>query len=243
MPIVVSNSFASAFFPGSDALGERIRFGNDEAARIIGVVSDTSSVRPADADPPLLYQPIYAANLASIAPILQFEGDSRPLLQAIRSRVQAIDHRLSPIPETIADTIARDADRYTAVIRMTAIPAGLAVLLSLIGIYGLSAFAAAQRTHEIGVRMALGARPRDVAALFVTSLRGPFTMGVLGGGVLAAIGVALIQRTSLMIHVSAADPLAYASAIVLLLVGVTVATVIPALRATRREPWSILREH
>ena len=243
MPIVVSQSFAGAFFHGSEAMGERIRFGNDEVARIVGVVSDTSSIRPADADPPMLYQPIYAANVATIAPMIRFAGDSRSLIHAIRSRIQALDPRLSPIPETVADAIARDADRYTAVIRMTAIPSGLAVLLSLIGIYGLAAFAAVQRTHEIGVRMALGARPRDVVVLFLASLRGPFVMGVLGGGVLAAIGVTLLQRTSLMIHVAAGDPLAYGSAIVLLMCGVAGATVIPALRATRCEPWSILREH
>ena len=243
MPIVVSNSFANVFFPGADAVGGRIRFGNDDVAQIVGVVSDTSSIRPTDADPPLLYQPIYAANLASLAPMLQFEGDARPLIQAIRSRVSAIDPRLNAIPETVADAIARDADRYTAVVRMTAIPAGLAVFLSLIGIYGLAAFAAVQRTHEIGIRMALGARPRDVVALFLASLRGPFAMGVLGGSILAAIGITLLQRTSLMVQVSAGDPLAYGGAILLLMCGVAGATLIPALRATRRQPWSILKEH
>jgi len=66
-------------------------------------------------------------------------------------------------------------------------------------------------------------------------------MGVLGGSVLAGLGITLLQRTNLMIRVSAGDPLAYGSAIALLMCGVAGATVIPALRATRRQPWSILR--
>ena len=243
MPIVVSESFARAFFPQSPAVGERIRFGNDDAAVILGVVSDTSSVRPTQRDEPMIYQPVHTATLASITPMIRFEGDSRPLVQAIRRQVQTIDPRLSAAPETVAAAIARDANAYTTVMSVTAIPAGLALFLSVVGLYGLTAFVAVQRTHEIGVRMVLGATRRDVLVLLLESLRRPFVMGVIGGSVLAAIGATVLNRTSLTVDVSAGDPLIYAGSILLLTATAAAATLVPALRAARHQPWHVLRNH
>lgn len=243
MPIVVSESFAQAFFSKSPAVGGRIRFGNDDIGVIVGVVSDTSSIRPAERDEPMIYQPIHMASLASITPMLRFDGDPRPLIQAIRRQVQTTDPLLSAAPETVAAAIARDANAYTTVLSVTAIPAGLALFLSVVGLYGLTAFVAVQRTHEIGVRMALGAAPRDVLVLLLGSLRRPFLMGVIGGSLLAVIGVTLVNRTSLMIDVPAGDPLIYGGAILLLMCAAGAATLIPALRAARNQPWSVLREH
>jgi len=120
------------------------------------------------------------------------------------------------------------------------VPAGLALFLSVIGIYGLTAFAAAQRTHEIGVRVALGARPGQVVGLFFGALRRPFALGALAGSFLAAVGVTLVARANLMPAVSARDPLAYAVAIVVLLCTAAAATLIPAFRAARKAPWSAL---
>lgn len=242
MPIVVSASFARVFFPGSGAVGGRIRFGNDDAAQIVGVVNDTSSVRPSEPDQPMIYQPIYSADLASIAPMLNFDGNPRPLMQAIRAQVQTIDQRISARPQTIAMMIARDASRYNAVLGVIAIPAMLALFLSVIGIYGLTAFAAAQRTHEIGVRIALGASRRHVLALFFRTLRWPIVLGVAGGSVCAAIGLTILRSTGVLINTPSIDPFGYSVAIVLLLVSASVATMMPAIRAARNDPWSTLRD-
>lgn len=92
----------------------------------------------------------------------------------------------------------------------------MALFLSLVGIYGLTAFAAVQRTQEIGVRVAFGARPIDVVGLFLRSLRRPFVAGGAGGAVLALISLWVMRRTNLMLDLPAADPLAYAAAIVVL---------------------------
>lgn len=243
MPIVVSHSFARKFFPSVEAAGQRIRFANDDVAQIVAVVSDTSSIRPAEADEPMLYQPIYTADVASISPILQVDGDARPLIPAIRAQVQMIDRKLSPQPKTIAMVVAGEATRYNAVLGAAAIPATLALFLSVIGIYGLTAFAAAQRTHEIGVRIALGASRRQIIAVFFQSLRGPFVVGIVIGSVCAAIGVSLLKSAYLLTDASAAEPLPYAIGIVLLLLTASVATFIPAARATRKEPWSTLRDY
>jgi putative ABC transport system permease protein len=125
---------------------------------------------------------------------------------------------------------------------VTAIPAGLALFLSVVGLYGLTAFVAVQRTHEIGVRMALGAARRDVLVLLLESLRRPFVMGVIGGSFLAVIGVIVLNRTSLTIVVSAGDPLIYAGSILLLTCTASAAALVPALRAARRQPWQVLRD-
>jgi putative ABC transport system permease protein len=241
MPIIVSESFARTFFPASESLGRRIRFGNDDVAEIVGIVDDRSSVRPMEPDEPMLYQPIYTANLASITPVLRFDGEPRPLKQAIRALIATLDANLSPVPETLAETIAKEAGSYAALVRMTAIPAMVALFLAVIGIYGLTAFAAAQRTQEIGVRIALGARPLDVIALFSRSLSRPLIAGILGGSFLAAISITLLKRTNVMITVSVFDPLAYGVGIVMLVCVATAATLIPAIRAARNEPWSTLR--
>ena len=240
MPVVVSESFAQTFFQGARSIGRRIRFGNDDPAEIVGIVSDTSSIRPGERDEPTLYEPIHTANVTSLAMVLRFSGDAASMIHATRARVQTIDSRVAAKPETIAATIARDAERYSAVVSMTAVPAGLALFLSVIGIYGLTAFAAAQRTHEIGVRVALGARPGQVIGLFFRSLRRPFVVGVLAGSALAAIGVSLVARTNLMPAVSPRDPLSYGVAIVVLLVTAAAATLMPAFRAARKDPWSAL---
>ena len=139
--------------------------------------------------------------------------------------------------------VARDAGRYTAVLGAAGVPATLALFLSVIGIYGLTAFAAAQRTHEMGVRIALGASRRDIVVLFFWSLRWPFVLGVVGGCVCAAIGVAVLRSINVLADASSLEPSVYGLSIVVLLFTASVATLLPAIRAARSEPWSTLRDH
>jgi len=242
MPVVVSESFARTFFRGVEPLGRRIRFMNDDQAEIVGVVNDTSSTRPSEPDEPMIYQPIYSADVASIAPVVQVDGDPRPVIQAIRARVQTLDPTLSPRPETVATMIARDATRYNAVLGVVAIPAGLALFLSVIGIYGLTSFAAAQRSQEIGVRLALGATRGNIVALFFWSLRWPFALGVAGGSACAAIGTAILKSTNVVTAGLSLEPFAYVMAIVVLLTTASIATLLPAVRAAGSEPWVTLRD-
>ena len=190
-----------------------------------------------------MYQPIYSAELTSLAPVLQVDGDPRPFMQAIRAEVRRLDQKLSARPETIAMTIAGAASQYDAVIGVTAIPAALALFLSVIGIYGLTAFAAALRTHEIGVRLALGASRGQIVALFFWSLRWPLAVGVAGGSVCAAIGVAVLNSTSVLSSVSSVEPFPYGVSVVVLLLTASLATLMPAVRAAHHEPWSTLRNH
>ena len=242
MPVMVSSSFARGHFAGVSSVGRRIRVGETDQVEIVGVVSDTITLRAGVADEPMVYQPLYTATVASMAPLVQIETGATGVEEMIRARVQMLDSRLTARPEAIAATISRDAGQYSAVIRVTAIPAGLALFLSLVSVYGLTAFAAAQRAHEIGVRVVCGARPGEVLLLFVRSLQRPFLAGVLEGSALACAGVWALRRTALALDLPSADPVALAAAVGLLLTAAVIATAIPALRAARKDPWSVLKQ-
>jgi predicted permease len=242
MPVVVSEALVRQFLTGTSGVGQRLRFGGDNPAQIVGVVSDTSSVRLGETDEPILYRPMHAGNVAGTAALIRFEGDSRPLIRAIRTEVETLDRNLSASPETVASTIAKEADRYTTVVAVTAVPAGLALVLALAGIYGVTAFATTERTREIGIRTALGARPHEIVWLFLGSLRRPLLLGAIAGFVLAGLGAYLLERANLLVNVSASDPWAYGGALFLLICAAGTATFIPARRAAVRDPWCALRE-
>ena len=99
------------------------------------------------------------------------------------------------------------------VVRLVAIPACLIVFLSLVGIYGVTAFAVAQRRHEIGVRSALGAQPREIVGLLCLALRWPLLAGLTFGILLSAVSNRLLQQANLVTDVTLADPWAYGSAL------------------------------
>jgi putative ABC transport system permease protein len=249
MPLVVSESFARTVFPGggtgtetgAGCVGRRVIFGNDAVAEIVGIVSDTASIKPTMRDEALIYQPMSAANVAQVTPLVRFDGDARAVSRTIRAIVQTLDPRLTARPETIATAVAREASQYTTVLKLTAVPAALALFLALVGIYGITMFTATQRTQEIGVRIALGASTLDVVTLFLASLRQPLLYGIAAGCVLVTISMWLLRATRLDLDISPADPLAYVTAILILIATATIAALLPALRAARMQPWVVLR--
>jgi len=188
----------------------------------------------------MLYQSIGTANLAMASALMKFTGNPQTLIPMIRTELQALEPQLFVSAETVATTIAQESQRYAAVVKLTAIPAGLAVFLSLVGIYGVTAFAVAQRRHEISIRSALGAQPRKIVSMLFLSLRWPLLAGLALGILLAASGSRLLRQANLINDVSLVDPWAYGS-VLLLLVCAAGATFLPAIRATRAAPWQVLR--
>jgi putative ABC transport system permease protein len=177
-----------------------------------------------------------------MAPLVQSGANAAGVAEMIRARVRALDSRLTARPETVWATIADEASQYSAVIRVMAIPTSLALFLALVGVYGLTSFAAAQRTHEIGVRIACGARPRQVVHVFVRWLQRPLLTGLLGGGLLALGGVSMLRRTALRLDLPSSDPVALGVAIGVLLAAALTAAAIPVLRAARKDPWAVLKD-
>jgi predicted permease len=241
-PVVVSNAFARRYYPGVSSLGRRIRIGESERGEIAGVVNDTVSLRATELDEPLVYQPFYGALVPGVAALVQAAAGAPDVAETIRARVQALDARAEARPQTVAAMIADQTSQYAAMIRMTAIPASLALFLGLAGIYGLTSFAVAQRTHEIAVRAVCGARPRALLGLFVRRLQRPLLAGLLGGSLLSLGAVWTLQRTALRLNLPLSDPLALTAAMGVLVAAALAATAIPVLRVARKNPWAALKE-
>jgi hypothetical protein len=240
-PVVVSESLAQRLWPDLDVVGRRLRLGNGADTEIVGVVADSSTLRPGEQDGPMLYQLADTSSLTTTTVLTRVTGDSRPVMQAVGPEVRALIPEVHVAPETIAATIAREAGQYSTVIAATAVASGLGLFLAFAGLAGMMTFAAVQRTQEIAVRLALGAQRRDIVGLFMWSLWRPLLRGLATGLPVAALSATLLRRANLLVDVKPTDPWPYGAAMVLLIVTVCVATLIPALSAARAEPSQALR--
>ena len=240
-PVVISEALARALWRSGDPVGARIHTKNSKILQVVGVAADTSSVQPGERDGPVIYQPLHPTSLADGVLIVRAMGSGDTLVPAIRATIRTLDPQQAPAPETVAAIVDRLADRYAFILKVGSIPAVLAFVLCLLGIYGVAAFSAAQRTREVGIRMALGARRQDIILLLGQSVAWPLLVGLPVGFALGAgLGV-LFDRAHLLLGVSAMDPLSHAAAALLIAVTVIVATLIPARRASRLDPWRSLR--
>jgi putative ABC transport system permease protein len=243
---IINRTMAQRYFPGGEAVGGRIHFGDFGPdvpwITIVGVAGDVKNNGLSAEDAMTIYAP-YEQNLwswDSISLFLRASSNPQSLTAGVRDAVQAIDKDLP-----IANIKTGDQLLYDAVGRprfhtlLIALFAGLALLLAAVGIYGVISYSVAQRTHELGIRLAVGARPRDV--LFLVMRQG--MMLTLTGtviGVLAAFGLTRLL-TSLLFRVSATDPLMFAGVAALLVAVALLACWIPARRATKVDPMIALR--
>jgi putative ABC transport system permease protein len=243
---LVSESMAREMWPGEDALGKRFRVEVDEGAppppwrTVVGIVSDVRQ-KALDAGPkPALYLPEAQFPNSDLTLVVRGSGDLGALATAVRHEVLAIDKDQDVFDvETMSEVLAASiAVRRFAMLLLGAF-AAVALALAAVGIYGVLSYAVSQRTQEIGVRLALGARGTDIVRL------------VAGHGVrLAVLGVAIglcgayaatRGLASLLFGVTATDPVTFAATAGLLVGVATLASVIPALRAARTDPLRALR--
>jgi hypothetical protein len=240
---VVNETFARRFFPKTDPVGKFFGSGTEGIAKpqfeVIGVVSNAKNRSLREPIPPMFYD----TGASSDRFVLYVRTSMRP--EAIMKPVQKIWRELGPgVPFLEVDTLAQEVRQTTANERLTAeltsLFGGLAALLAGIGIYGLLAYVVAQRRREIGIRMALGARPRHVAELI-----GGQTFIMMSVGVAAGLSGALIATPgvrSLLYGISPEDPKSLAAAIFLVAITAVLATLLPVLRAIRTPPAQTLRE-
>jgi putative ABC transport system permease protein len=248
---VVSETFARQFFSGDDPIGKRVTPGSrvrpagpqqpaPNAFTIVGIVRDVKTDRLDTRATPMLYRSVLQQSNFNLALVIRANGDPSILTGSIRREVRGVDPN-EPVfgVRTMNAVVAAALAQQRFTMLLLALFAATALVLSSIGIYGVMAYFVAQRTHEIGVRMALGAAPGDVLAM------------VLGQGArLAAAGVAVglvgafaLTRAigTLLFDVSPRDPMTYASLSVILTVVALLACYIPARRATRVDPITALR--
>ncbi|HVT58428.1 MAG TPA: ABC transporter permease [Thermoanaerobaculia bacterium] len=242
---VISQALAREKWPNQDPLGRAIEFGNmDGDLRVLTVVGVVGDIRAKSLE--ALPRPTVYVNYRqrprktwSFDVVMRAKADPAAVLAAARSIVRNLDPTVPPSLNTFRQVFARSLQTRRFHLILLGSFAGTALLLALIGIYGVMGYAVERRTREVGVRMALGARAGDVLRL------------ILGQGVLAAaVGVALgvggavvLTRTmqSLLFGVSATDPVTFAAVALLLAAVALLASYIPARRATRVDPLVALR--
>jgi putative ABC transport system permease protein len=245
--IIVNQAFAQQFFPGEDPIGKRIQAGISNSGpgtapmrEIIAVVSNVKFEDLTTEFSPESYIPYGQLQFGSITIVARSSKDPEGLAKPIASVVQSLDKDL---PTYASKTVEQYLDGTIAVPRfntfLLAIFAALAMVLTAVGLYGVISYTVAQRTHEIGIRMALGAQPRDMMRLVVGQGMRLALVGV-AVGLVAALGLTRFL-SSLLFGVSSTDPVSFAAVVAMLFGVVLLACYIPARRAMRVDPMVALR--
>jgi putative ABC transport system permease protein len=234
--VVVNETLARQAWPGGEALGKRLRLGaQDRWLSVIGVVADAKHRRLGEPPEPQIYGPHYQEPMIFACVVARTAADPRGMADPVRKAIWAVDKdqpvwRVLPMETFLDRSLA--PTRFLLV--LLGVFAVVAVLLAGIGIYGVLSYAVAQRTPEIGIRMALGAGRKQVVGLVVGQGMG-LTLVASAIGLLAAAGLGHLMR-ALVFGVTPRDPATLgASALVLGAVALA-ACLVPALRATRVDP-------
>jgi putative ABC transport system permease protein len=244
---IINETLARRFFPNEDPIGKRLRPdiaagpGDVPMREIIGVVGDVR-YRSLTADvPPEVYLPYPQIPIAAgMRVALRTDADPRSLISAARTEVHALDKELplfevKTLNEYVGGAVAHP--RFNALLLL--LFAGVALLLTAAGLYGVISYSVTRRTREIGIRMALGAQTHDMLRLVVKQ---GMTMTLIGEviGLGGALALTRLLKT-LLFGVSAADPLTFSIIVLLLTIVTFVACWLPARRATKVDPMVALR--
>jgi putative ABC transport system permease protein len=240
---VASETFAQQNFPGEDAIGKRVEvtasFGYGDGYRtIVGIVADVQRT-PTRAPIGDVYFPHAQFGPVFLTVSMRSEGVG-PRVSDVQREVAALDPGI-PVQrfETLSEAMGREVAPTRFYLLMVATFATVALLLAAIGLYGVVAYLMAQRTQEIGVRMALGAKQSQVVRLVLGQGLRPTLLG-LGVGLVLALALGRVAQ-SLLFQVSPSDPLVLAAVAAMLLVVALLASFLPARRASRVDPVSALR--
>jgi putative ABC transport system permease protein len=238
--VIISETMARRYFPNEEPLGKRIGRGPDRWREIVGVVKDVKHFG-LDADtPPTMYFPMRQAPARAMNLIARTTGDPLNLAPSLRAQVWAGDHNLAIANlGTMKDLVSASVVQQRFILLLLGCFAALALLLATVGIYGVMSYAVTQRTHEIGIRMALGARMADVLKLIV---RNGIMLTLIGVAIGLTLAFALTRlMTSLLFGVTPTDAMTFALVSAGLVLVALVACYIPARRATKVDPLIALR--
>ena len=241
--VVVNESLARRIFPGEDPIGKRLTVWRDEkfAREIVGIVSDVKSGRlDAEVNSQIYVPHAQDAGWGGLSLAVRTKGEAEALSAGVRGAVLAIDKNL-PVYDikTMDDVLSASVANNRLVMLLFSVFALFALLLATVGIYGVMAYSVAQRTHEIGIRMALGAQAPDVLRLIVGQGMMLALIGV-GVGLFGAFALTRVMASQLY-GVSATDPLTFAIVALMLAIVALAACYIPARRAMRVDPMVALR--
>jgi predicted permease len=241
---IVNEAFARKYWPGESALGKRVRLGpNSDAAPWITVVGVVGNVRHTglDSEPrPEVYRHLLTSPPTGPVVVVRTTADPSALVPTLGAAVRELDRGIpAATAQTMREIIARSVAERRFLMLLLAAFAGAALVLASVGIYGVVSNTVAQRTHEIGVRMALGATRRDVLRLVIRQGMTPAVLG-LALGLAGALALTRVMR-GLLFGVGARDPATLAASALLLAAVALAACYLPARRATKVDPMVALR--
>jgi putative ABC transport system permease protein len=242
--VLINRTLASTVFAGGDPVGRRIRIINPEYSSdwrtIVGVVGDVQFRRLDREMDPTIYTPFSQTPFMWAYVMVRTAGDPSALTRSIKGIVQSVDPNViasgvRPMAEVVSGTVAEPRLSMLLVSGL----ALLALILASVGIYGVIAYSVSQRTHELGLRMALGAGRAGVLAMIIREGLVTATIGIVAG--LSAAALATRLMSDLLVGITPRDPLTFGGGAALLLTIAAAASYLPARRATRVDPMVALR--
>jgi len=245
--IIINETLARRYFPGEDPIGRRMTLNDEDPkeedwATIVGVVRDTKprAVDLTASAVPEMYMPFAQQPESSTALMIRTTNNPASVAAAVRHEVQTLDktqlvHSVRTLDSVMSEAVATPRFRTS----LLGVFAFVALILAMVGIYGVMSYAVTQRTHEIGIRIALGARAADVLKLIVRNGMGPVLLGV-ALGLAGAIGLTRLM-VSLLFGVTPTDAVTLATVTVGLVLVALISCCIPARRATKVDPLVALR--
>ncbi len=244
--VIINETMAKRFWPGRDPIGKQIRQGSGDEdddsnlRTVIGIVGDLKHRQLGEEIEAKRYRPLDQAPARNVSLAIRTASDPLQLAPLVRSTIWDVDNRVTIRRlSSMADLVSNSAAEPRFRTLLLSLLAGIAVALSMIGVYAVISYSVAQGTREIGVRMALGAEP--VAVLREVVAHG-LRLAVLG--VIVGLGLALAATRvleSYLYEVSTTDPITFAAVALLVVAVATLSTLIPARRATRIDPMVALR--
>jgi predicted permease len=244
-PVVVSQEFARQFLNGSDELGKTLRTSDGRVLEIVGVAGNVSSELYAHVYRPVVYRTWSLSRSPSqLFLLVRVNGDAERMSTTINTILRGAYPGSKVEARSVLSIIKQMAEVFWRLEVLMEILGGIAILLTVIGIYGVVSFAVSKRTKEIGIRVALGAMKKDIYAIVIQSSLRPIWLGLLIGVPVALGGVRVMRQALRPVQAVFAynDPFTYAAPVCLLLVVSVLAMLGPARRAAACDPSKTLRD-
>ena len=229
--------------PGKEPLGQAVEGAGGDLLEVVGVARDVKSDRFGATDGPHFYR-LRRPQAFGDTLMARFVGDALPIELAVRAAIRDMDREMMPTPLTLQGMIDNTAALFWKVAEMVLFLGAVAIVLAVVGIYGVVAFAVSRRTREMGIRIALGATRTDIVRSVLASSMRPIVLGLAAGLLLALAGSSVLsqalRQTPFALNVR--DPVAYLAVSVLLASTAIAAMLGPARRAAKSDPAQALRE-
>jgi predicted permease len=238
--VILNRTMARAFFGDANPIGQRIRVEDNDVREVVGVVGDSHYLEIREKITPTLYLNTFQSPSPGSEFAIRATGDPNAVVPAVRREVE---RQVKGMAVANVRTLASQVDAWIVQERLVALLSscfsGLALFIAAVGLYGVLSYTVARRTREIGVRMALGARSRDVMAMILKEITRLVCLGLAFGVPLALILGRLVA--DLLYGIAPTNPLTIVVGILVMLIVALLAGYVPARRASRVDPMASLR--